>query len=235
MKFLIFPLLFVTSFAFSQRSKPMNYKKFDKKLVHFGFMLGGNSTNFTLIRKTNLYQDYGIESLTSSSVTGGQLGIVTSLKCGTPIVRLRLLPTLSFQERTLKYKFINDSYTGEVDNVERLNSTNIDIPLMLQFRTLRLNNFAAYVLAGGAYSINLQSQEKAAQDFTNPFLKTKRSDFQAQVGFGVEFFAMFFKFGIEVKYSHGLTDVFVPENTPIANPIEKMYKNGWFFSLIFEG
>lgn len=213
----------------------MNYRKFDRKWVHFGFMLGGNTTNFTMVRKPNIYQNYGIESLTTKSVAGGQLGIVTSLRCGTPIVRLRLLPSLSFQERTINYRFVDDTYTGAVDNIERLNSTNIDIPLMFQLRTFRLNNFAAYALVGGAYSINLQSNEKAAQDFTDPFIKTKQSDFQAQIGFGVEFFAAFFKFGVEVKYSHGLTNVFIPENTPIANPIDRMYKNGWRFSLIFEG
>lgn len=235
MKFLILPFLFIASLSFGQKDKPMNYRKFDRKLIHFGFMLGGNSTNFTMVRKPDIFQNYGIESLTTRSVAGGQLGIVTSLKCGTPVVRLRLLPSLSFQERTVNYRFINDSYTGAIDNVERLNSTNIDIPLMFQLRTFRLNNFAAYALVGGMYSINLQSQEDAAQDFTDPFLKTKQSDFHGQIGFGVEFFAVFFKFGVEVKYSHGFTNVFVPETTPIANPIERMYKNGWRFSLIFEG
>lgn len=235
MKLLIFPFLFVSFLSFGQKEKPMNYRKFDQKLIHFGFMLGGNTTNFTLVRKTDIYQKYGVESLTTNSVFGGQLGVVTSLRCGTPIVRLRFLPSLSFQERTISYRFVNDSYTGNTDNVERLNSTNIDLPLMFQFRTLRLNNFAAYCLIGGMYSINLQSNENAAQDFTNPFLKTKKFDVQGQIGFGVEFFAAFFKFGMEIKYSQGFTNVFIPENTPIANPIERMYKNGWRFSIIFEG
>ena len=125
--------------------------------------------------------------------------------------------------------------TGDRVNVERINSTNIDIPLMFQFRTLRVNNFAAYALLGAQYTIDLQSQEDASQDFNDPFLKIRQHDYQGQVGVGLEFFAPFFKFGMEVKYSHGFVNTFVPEKTFIANPIDKMYNRSWWFSIIFEG
>ena len=228
--FVAFPVL-------SQREKPQNYKRFDEKLVHFGFMLGGNTSNFNVVLKPNAYQTYGLKSLTAKSSIGGQVGIVSTLKLGTPVVRLRLIPTLSFQERILQYRFENPDPTAEKDiyNEERINSTNIDFPLMFQFRTLRVNNFAAYALIGAQYSIDLQSQEDSSQDFNDPFLKIRQNDFQGQIGAGIELFAPFFKFGMEVKYSHGFVNSFVPENTFIANPIEKMYNRGWWFSIIFEG
>lgn len=223
--------------VFSQKEKPQNYRRFDEKLVHFGFMLGGNTSNFNVILKPDAYSTYGLKSLTAKSSIGGQVGIVSTLKLGTPVVRLRLIPTLSFQERVLTYQFedTDPAATGDFTNVERINSTNIDFPLMFQFRTLRVNNFAAYALLGAQYSIDLQSQEDASQDFNDPFIKIRQNDFQGQVGIGVELFAPFFKFGMEVKYSHGFVNSFVPENTFIANPIDKMYNRTWWFSIIFEG
>jgi hypothetical protein len=106
---------------------------------------------------------------------------------------------------------------------------------MFQFRTLRVNNFAAYVLIGAQYSSDLQSQENASQDYNNPFIKIRQHDFQGQIGGGVEFFAPYFKFGIEIKYSHGFVNSFVSDNTFIARPIKSTYNRVWWFSIIFEG
>ena len=126
-------------------------------------MLGANTSTFTLIQKPNAYTDYGLKSLNVKSSPGGQVGIVSTLKLGTPVVRLRLIPTLSFQERVLTYQFEDpDDLENDFFNEERINSTNLDFPLMFQFRTLRVNNFAAYALIGAQYSTDLQSQEDAS-------------------------------------------------------------------------
>ncbi|MDC1385483.1 PorT family protein [Crocinitomicaceae bacterium] len=233
-------LLFCIGLSFSsyaQKEKSKNYRKFDDKLLHFGFMLGGNTADFTAYQKLNTFELYGLKSLENKSAAGGQVGIVTTLKVGTPVVRLRFIPTLSFQERILQYTFVNPDTTSSVDifNEERVNSTNLDFPLMWQFRTIRHNNFASYVLLGGQYSLDLQSQEDASQDFIDPFIKIKRHDFQAQLGLGVEFFAPYFKFGMEVKYSHGLINSFIQDNTPSSDPVQKLYNKVWWFSIIFEG
>lgn len=237
MKHILVILVLIPTFLFAQKEKPKNYRRFDEKLIHFGFMLGGNTADFGMRLKPNAYQDYGLKSLTSRSSAGGQVGIVSTLKLGHPVVRLRFVPTLSFQERVLNYTFVNPdtSLTGDWLNEERINSTNLDFPLMFQFRTVRLNNFAAYVLVGGQYSLDLQSQENASQDYTDPFIKIKKHDWQAQLGGGLEWFAPYFKFGVELKYSYGLRNTFVPDGTVIANPIDRLYNKVWWVSLIFEG
>lgn len=226
--------LVLTSVGFAQKEKPQNYRRFDEKLLHFGFMLGANTSSFTLYQKENAFQDYGLKSLTVRPSVGGQVGIVTTLKLGTPVVRLRFIPTLSFQERVLNYTFYETDSTDFM-NEERINSTNLDFPLMFQFRTLRVNNFASYVLLGAQYSLDLQSQEDDTQDFNDPFIKIRQHDWQGQIGAGVEFFAPYFKFGMEIKFSHGFRNSFVPDNTYISDPVLKTYNRVWWFSIIFEG
>jgi hypothetical protein len=232
--FLMFVLF--SFISFTQKEKPMNYRRFDERTLHFGFMLGLNSSDFTYYQKLNAYQDYGLKSLTSNATSGGQVGIVSTLKLGTPTVRLRFVPTLSFQERVLNYVFENPDPLGkDILNEERINSTNLDFPLMFQFRTLRLNNFATYLLAGGQYSLDLQSQQDASQSYIDPFIKIKKHDLQGQIGGGVEFFAPYFKFGIELKYSHGFINSFIQDNTDVSKPIDRMYNKVWWISFIFEG
>jgi hypothetical protein len=224
------------SFAsFGQRLKQERYKNFDKRLFHFGFMLGFNSSDFTVYQEVNAYNQYGLVSLLSESSPGGQIGMLTTMKLGTPVLRLRFIPTLSFQERILRYQSLDSFNFKKGVGVERVNSTNVDFPLMLQFRTKRFNNFTAYTLLGAQYSIDLQSQEKASQNYIDPFVKIKRNDFQGQIGGGVEFFAPFFKVGFEIKYSHGFKSSFVQDNTPVSNPINQLYNKVWWFSIIFEG
>jgi hypothetical protein len=157
------------------------------------------------------------------------------MKLGTPVVRLRFIPTLSFQERALNYTFLDLNTGKDVFLEERVNSTNLDFPLMFQFRTLRLNNFASYFLLGAQPSIDLQSQENASQNYNDPFIKIKKFDYQAQLGAGVEFFAPYFKFGIELKYSQGFMNSFIQDNTDSSNPIDRLYNRVWWVSFIFEG
>jgi hypothetical protein len=197
-------------------------------------MLGGNTSDFTMFRELNAFENYGLTALSNRSAPGGQIGPVMSMKLGTPVVRLRFIPSLSFQERILDYTFMPND-TTEIFNQERISATNLDFPLMFQFRTLRVNNFASYFLVGGQYSLDLQSQQDASQDFTDPFIKLNRHDWSGQLGAGVEFFAPYFKFGIEVKYQHGFRNVHIKDNALIAQPIDRLYNKVWWFSLIFEG
>ena len=237
MKLFLILLIFIVlgSSSYAQKFKQERYKNFDKRMFHFGFMLGFNSSDFTVYQDVNAYEQYGLKLLENDAQPGGQLGILTTMKLGTPVLRLRFIPTLSFQERLLRYTFEDTVLNKDEIGEERVNSTNLDFPLMLQFRTKRLNNFAAYVLVGGQYSIDLQSQEKASQNYIDPYVKIKRNDVQGQIGGGLEFFAPYFKFGIELKYSHGFMNSFIQDNTNIAKPINKLYNKVWSLSLIFEG
>ncbi|MBI1837001.1 MAG: outer membrane beta-barrel protein [Flavobacteriia bacterium] len=221
----------------SQKELTKNYKRFDERVLHFGFMLGVNKSSFDVYTETDVYKNYGLTSLMSKSTPGGQVGIVATMKLKTPIVRLRFIPTLSFQEKVLIYNYVNPDplVLTPIVKEQRVNSTNLDFPIMLQFRTHRLNNFAAYCLIGMQPTIDLQSQQYATQSSVAPFLKIYKKDFQGQVGGGLEFFAPYFKFGIELKYSQSFENNMIQDNTPVSLPIHSLYNKGWWLSFIFEG
>lgn len=238
MRFLILVFIGVLPlFLFGQKEKPKNFKRYDEQALHFGFMLGINQSDFIVFQDINAYEKYGLLSLTSKATSGGQVGIISTMSLGTPVVRLRFVPTLSFQERVLNYTYVNheDPKGKNIMYEERVNSTNLDFPLMLQFRTLRHNNFAAYLLGGIQYTIDLQSQEKASQSTVDPFIKIKKKDYQGQIGGGAEFFAPYFKFGIELKYSQGFNKSFIQDNTEASDPIDRLYNKVVWLSIIFEG
>lgn len=231
---LIFLFTLSFSFFFAQKVKQPRMKNFDKKAFSFGFTLGINSSDFTVFQLPDAYENFGLVSVTNKSQPGGQLGILTSLKLGTPVLRLRLMPCLSFQERVLNFRSTDSVNFVNGMSEERINSTCLDIPLTFLFKTKRFNNFTAYALFGAQYSIDLQSQQDASQNYIDPFIKLNRYDIQGQLGGGVEFFAPFFKFAIELKYSHGIQNSFIQDFSPVAKPIDQLYNKGWWFSIIFE-
>lgn len=237
-RFFLLIFLSISIHSFAQRYLTQRYKNFDNRLFHFGFMMGGNTGNFSLFAQDSNFANYGIKSVSAKSTPGGQFGLLTSIKLGTPMLKFRFMPTISFMERVIEYRRINPdtSKTFDLIDEERINSTNIDFPMILMFRTKRLNNFVAYSMIGAQWSIDLESQEGKAQSFIDPYVKIKKYDWQGQIGGGLEFFAQYFKFAIELKYSHGFTNAFIFEPTnSVSQPIKGLYNKGWWVSLIFEG
>ena len=232
--FLCFMFTMMFFLGQAQKMKQQRFKNFDKKAFRFGFMLGFNTTDLTVYENTNAYESYGLVSVKNESQPGGQLGILTTLKLGTPVLRLRFMPSLSFQERVLSYSSLDSSNFPKGVSEERINSTCVDLPLSLIFRTKRFNNFAAYALFGGQYSIDLQSQQDASQNYIDPFIKLNRFDIHGQIGGGIDFYAPFFKFSIELKYSHGVRNSFIQDFSPVAKPVDQLYNKGWWFSIIFQ-
>ena len=238
MRFL--PLFLIVIFLpltnWSQHYRLENYKNFDKALMQFGVQLGMNNAGFNLIPTNDAFSVYGYRSIQTKSQPGMTIGMLTSIKLGSPVLRFRLIPTFSFQERVINYFSSPTTDKGkETFNEERINSSNVDLPMLLQFRTLRYGNFTSYFIGGAQYSIDLQSTADKTQNIVDPFIKLKKKYWMGQVGIGVEFFAEYFKFGMEIKYSQGFQNVLIQDNSAVSNPLQSLRNNAWIFTITFEG
>lgn len=236
---IILCLCFVLSAAVAdaQARKPLNYRKFDEKNFNFGFTLGLNIADFTTRYKTNTY--LGPDSLRTVSLNsrpGFNLGVITSITLVKPVLKLRfIVPTLSFQERTFSYKYLKPDQTIE-KITKRVESTNLDFPVLLKFRTKRINNFAAYLVGGAQYSLDLATQKDVDNtNSSNPIVKIRQHDWSAQIGGGFDFFMPYFKFGVELKFSQGFKNLLIQDGTRYTKHIDKLYSKVWWISLTFEG
>ncbi|MBK9761381.1 MAG: hypothetical protein IPO90_15770 [Flavobacteriales bacterium] len=91
--------------AFGQkRIVTQNLQNFDLRPLHFGFLLGYNTSDFFLKLKPNAPFTDSIQVVDHIRQPGFNLGIVTSFNM-TPNLSLRFIPTLSFQDRVLSYRF----------------------------------------------------------------------------------------------------------------------------------
>lgn len=227
-------LIFCSLLSMAQSPKVNNLQKFDQKRIHFGFALGINSGGFALQRKAyNLTTD-SLQSLDVVNQSGFNLGIVSDLHI-TKSFNLRFVPTLVFGQRNMEFNFIN--FKGErYTELRQIESTYLDFPLLFKYRSARLNNFAAYFIAGGKFSLDLASNENVDNnDIEESIIKLKRNTYSAEVGIGTDFFLPFFKLGLEIKMSYSLDDALIRDNTELSNPIEEIRPKMFFFTILFEG
>lgn len=233
-------ILFLTLLGFSglklsaQKLYPENLPNFDKRLFHFGFSLGVNSTDFTIRRKPNLFQFDSLMVLESQRQSGFNLAIVSDLHLG-PYFNLRFVPALSFAQRNLEYTF-NRGDTASIMRVKPIESTFVEFPLHLKYRSARLNNFAAYVFGGGNFLIDLASQRDVSNEISNDIVvKLRKYDYRYEMGFGFDFFLQYFKFSPEFKMSFGIPDILVRDGTVYSEPIQRLRSRVFLFSINFEG
>lgn len=226
--------LVVAGTVMSQNYRPVNLGGFDKKPYHFGFLLGFNSADYYVDRKVNYSFKDSLLNVDAVTQPGFNLGIIASLNFNKNI-HLRFTPTLSFEDRALEYTFYagNDSTTYYMKRVE---STFIDFPLNLKFRTDRLNNFAAYALVGGRFRIDMQSEKDVKNALAEDIIvKAQKHDFAMEFGGGVDFFLPYFKFGIELKMGVGIPNILVKEDTQFSAPLNGLRSRAFFVTFTFEG
>lgn len=212
----------------------MNLPRFDEKLIHFGFSLGVVSTGY--LNDFDIRTSDTIGKVEVAPQGGFALGIIADLHLG-PYFDLRFIPSLSFGQRNIEYTVFRPDRPSEIFS-KSIESTLIDFPLNFKYRSARYNNFAAYIIGGGCYSIDLVSQERlvqTAKDLPGIVVRTTPNIIAAQIGFGFDFFLEYFKFSPELKMSYGINDIMVRDGSIFADPISRLNSKILIISFTFEG
>lgn len=212
--------------------QPMNLPKYDKQKIHFGFVLGINNANFRYQPAANSkYQD-SVYSVTPNPQGGLNLGILSNLHIGDNF-DLRFMPALSFIQRQLYYNFYFPP-TGQAPTlVKNVESTYLELPFDLKFKSKRIDNYRLYVVAGFRSSIDMVSQAKVKEKDPD-IVKLKRRDYGYQVGLGADFYMPYFKFSPEIKMFQGLPNLLVQENTVYSNAAQSLRSKIFYVSFFFE-
>ena len=229
--FLIAFLLCVSFNSFGQRhKKPQNLPRYDFKKIHFGFTLGINSLNFNINKNNNFLNNDTLLSMLSEDQKGFNLGIVSNLRLG-KYTDLRFIPTLVFGERILNYSF-NDQSNLPLQE-KRIESTMIDFPFSLKYKSERYNNFRTYVMCGIKYSLDIASQSEI-DDEGQELVKLNNHDLMIEGGFGIDFYLQYFKFSPQIKLSHGIINILAKDSTLYTETIKNLKTSSWMISFTFE-
>lgn len=235
-RLVLLPLLAITLTAAAQRDRRIvqeNLPNFDLRRFHFGFLLSYNTSDLFVRMKPGVTTDT-LLALDHIRQPGFNLGIVSSFNVNKNF-SVRFLPTLSFQERKLQYKF-KRADGREVFFQKPVESTYLEFPLLGKFRSDRINNFAVYLLGGGKFAIDMASQKDVDNALDDEVVvKLNRYDYAAEVGGGFDMFLPYFKFGIELKGCFGIPNLFIDDDTRFSRPIESIRSKAFVLTFTFEG
>ncbi len=200
------------------------------KPIHFGFTVGLNTLDFALYPSEFAYDH---DTIPNSTVLhpGFNISVVSSLRLNKHM-NLRFLPGISFGQRTIHYYQQDSLFTKQ-----KIESSFLEFPLLIKYKSERINNFRPYLIAGFNYRLDLAAKKEYDSEKQN-YVRLRRSDIYTELGFGIDFFLLYFKFSAELKYSIGSRNMLVDDPFPgsefFVTSIDKLKSRMWVLSFHFE-
>ena len=204
--------------------KSINYQEYSSKEYYFGISLGFNSSRHRVFHSKEFIGNPDI--ITALGVPGPGFNVhgIVNYKFG-EYFDFRVLPGFTFATRYLDFN---------TSNRTTIESIFVELPFHIRYKSAPYKDKRAFVIAGinYAYDVASNSETRQAEDF----IKISPHDFQAEVGFGMQFFLPYFIFSPEIKFSRGITNTLLYNNQIIESTVlEKLTSQVFTLSFHFEG
>lgn len=196
------------------------HEDYDQKPVHFGFLFGFASTNFS----TNGDRVHlGVDSMVQSPRSFGfQIGGLVNYAINKHF-ELKTGLNIALYERQIL--FTDSPQKPDVNPLTR-ESTWLEIPLLIKYKSIRRDNHRMYIIGGVKLGIEANVKKRSSA------LSTNTSDLSLEYGFGLERFFQYFKFTPEIRFSHGLANLYVQPTTATNSFSNMNYLKSHTVSLI---
>jgi Outer membrane protein beta-barrel domain len=188
-------------------------ENYDDKDIHFGFYFGTGFSRFDF-RHSDTFQNATDPTVSISSPTkfAFKVGLVIN-KYFDKRWDIRTTPGINISSKEMVYDQFNAQPITDARDLDYF-----ELPILFKLKSDRRKNSRMYMLGGA--SMLLESNIKKGQKSLISNLPTKTTDFCLEYGFGFEQFLEFGKFTGELRFSHGLRNLFIPETG------SKTYRNG---------
>ncbi len=222
-----FILFIILNFSlFAQTQKILFQGNYDYKKIHFGMALDFGAYNLYSDFNDNFFSNNNLLSVeTKNDPCFGLSFLIPDLRINNNI-NYRHIITVKTIQRNIHYRF-KDSQ----DIIQKVESWFLESGHYIKFRGDRINNSRIYIFSGPNFGIDMASEKDVKNQ--NIF-KLNRLNVSLEIGFGYDFYFEYFKFAPQIKYSYGLRNLIVNDNTIYTNLINGFYSRGFQFSLTFE-
>jgi len=223
----------------------------DDKPLSYGFFLSGHTAGYQLryseafVQSTNPTTG-AVHSIYPKLTPGFSLGFIGILRFHDQ-VNLLFTPKIGFYEFHTEVNYFSSPLENNVPGNTNPDQTNpygirteelvneetvVELPILFKYRSQRFNNTRMYFIGGGSYQFRTKSQDEANVD---PLVTTGK-DFTVEAGMGFEIYFRFFKFAPEIRFSHGLNNLYVPEKSDpaFASAIESLRRKSITLYLNFQ-
>ena len=223
-KIVVIVLLAFSVLAKAQERNPL----YDGKPVGFGFGLMGNTAKLKFSTKSDVLLSDTLQQIQTLNYPGFGLGGLVTFRLADNF-DLRTMLNIQFAQRDMNYFFRSD-----VEKTAGIESTYMEIPLTLKYKSKRHKNNRVYVHAGVTYRFDFTSDVDTDRSDTKPIVALYPNTFSYDLGVGMDFYFEYFKLSPEIKISNGLGNQLVPDNFVYAGSLERVSPKLVQFCLIFQ-
>jgi len=231
-----FSLLFLGMFLFTQaqfrnKDRQDRRQEQDSYQYSYGFYLNLNQFDYKLVLDPKYGMEDKVNLVQTKPTYSFGAGLIGRMRLNDNF-DLRIEPGLQFVERELTFK------TQSNDQVRRVKSTYVDIPIMLEIHADRWYNSRPYAAAGLNYMVNLQSNSSATDDNQQGIFRSTTHNFAWSAEAGIQFYFSRFKLTPAFRGTFAFNNEIVADNagTPPywTAAISTMQTRAFMFVLKFE-
>ena len=228
-KITLFLSLLILQYPLLSQTKVYNRRfleNYDDKDIHFGFYFGTGFSRFET-QHSSLFQADSTVSVTSPSKFAFKVGLVVN-KYLNKRWDVRITPGINITNKELKYEIFG--HPEPITDARDLDY--FEIPVLFKYKSDRRKNSRMYMLAGANFMV--ESNVRGGQKRLKSNLPTKTADLCLEYGFGFEQFLEFGKFTGELRFSHGIRNLYVPDPKEYRKGLENIKSHTVTIYLYFE-
>ena len=202
---------------------------YDLHRIHLGFSIIGNYGKLKYNTASDFMDNDTIQTINTNSFPGFGVGGIMNLKVA-EYWDFRTMVNIQFVERHLMYNFRG----GDIQTA-KVNSTYMEIPFQMKYKSKRNHNKRFYWVGGVTYRYDFASDIDTERSNTKPIVALYPATFSYDFGAGLDLYYEFFKFSPEIRISNGLGNSMVPDSFIYSSSLSRMSPKLIQFFLHFEG
>lgn len=236
---LLLGFMVVEGFAQQQWSL-FNKSGGDDQSFSYGFFLAGHTSSLR-VKYADAFMDpeatsiRNVRSIMPSYSPGFALGFLLNSRLHDQI-NILITPKVGFYEYRTEVAFFADVDVAEPDLATHstllTEETLVELPLLLKYKSHRFNNTRMFFIGGVNPQIRTKKQDEADEDD----IVLSGKDLAVELGMGFDLYFKYFKFSPEIRFSHGLRNLYRPEatDTRIADALSDIRKKSITIYLNFQ-
>lgn len=207
-----------------------NFSSFNRKPYYFGIALAYKNSNFTLEKTDRFILNDSFRVAETVRGSGFTASVITNFKIGDHF-DIRLLPSISLINRKFEFTPVDNSGFVETSNIE---SVLAEIPVLIRYKSDPYKDKRLFVVGGFKYGYDVASNSKINR--RRQLIRLSPHDFSLELGAGIQFFLPYIIFSPEIKFSQGIDNVLIYNNSlEKAKVLEKVFTRSFTITLNFEG
>jgi hypothetical protein len=205
-----------------------NNPNYDERLISYGFMIGLHTSGYQVqyADKFVTPQFDTLQSVMAEFSPGFSLGFLVNYRIN-EFLDLRLMPKAGFYTHKLRY-----NYTDETTRFQFVETTHVEFPLLLKYKSMRRGNVRMYMIGGITPGLELSGKNDVQSSTAS--LDIRKYNLQLEGGLGFDFYFPLFKFSQEIRFARGLTNMLGTDPSIYKDPLQRLNTNTIAVYFIFQ-